>query len=111
MTTKYESVKVKIDQPTPILDLIGRSVGPDHWGRILGYIAGEPSGLQDLAKELTAVSRAIAKASGGRHCGGPVELRLRLAEVEERAERAGEADIKCVHERKAADLRKQIAEG
>jgi hypothetical protein len=62
--------------------------------------------LADLEKEISALRKQVAKAGIGQ-----ADLRLRLAEVEERAERVAEADLKRVYEREAAELRKAIEAG
>jgi hypothetical protein len=110
LITKYETVKVEIDEGTPVLDFLARSVGP-NWSEILGYVAGEPDGLARLEKEIRTVRLAIAKASDGRHCGGPADLRKALADAEAAAERVGEPELRAAYERRAREIRQQLAEG
>lgn len=62
--------------------------------------------LADLEAELSTLRKAVAKATGG-----PAGLRLKLADAERKAETVGEPELRREYQRRASDLRKQIADG
>ncbi len=100
----------EIDVSTPVLNYLQRRTN-GSFAKALGRIAASEDGLMLLEKEIAELRRAVAKASGGQHSGGPRELRLRLAAVEKAADRIGEPELRVEYERRASKIREQLAEG